>query len=345
MKLEEKIVETLKLGFICDSCLGRICGNLLSGFSNMERGKILRSYMAFLLDSGEKIEVDMSNFFGIKFKNFRIETKKPEKCKICQNFFTEEIETWVKKIVEEVKGIEFETFLIGSIPRDEMLREEEKLFERIGIEFVESIKSEINREIGKKVEKATGKKFSSKNPDLTLIVNLKTGKIKKEIRSLFIYGEYKKFARNIPQSKWLCPKCKGKGCTSCEGTGKLYPTSIQEIIEKPFLKLTKAKKTSFHCSGREDIDARCLDGRPFVIEIIKPIKRKIDLKKVERKINKSKKVKVKLFGFVDKRFVVKIKGEKFDKTYLAEVEFENELDKNRIRDLKKLEGMIISQRT
>lgn len=345
MRLEGKLIESLKSGFICDSCLGRIFGNLLSGFSNKERGRILRTYLAFLLDSGEKIEVDTSNFYGIKFRNVKIATKKPERCKICQNFFLEEIENVARKVVEEIKDIEFETFLIGCIPKDEMLKEEEKLFEKVGIEFVESIKSEINREIGKIVESLTGKKSSQKNPDLTIIINLKTGKIKKEIRSLFVYGEYKKFARNIPQSKWPCPKCKGKGCVFCKGRGKLYPTSIQEIIEKPFLKVTHAKKSAFHSSGREDIDARCLDGRPFVIEIIKPMKRSIDLKKVEKEINKSKKVKVKLFGFVDRSFVVKIKSERYDKTYVAEVDFEKELDREKMKILKKLEGQTISQRT
>ena len=46
--------------------------------------------------------------------------------------------------------------------------------------------------------------------------------------------------------------------------------------EKPILKIAKSEKSSFHGLGREDIDARCLDYRPFVIEIEKPIKRKIN---------------------------------------------------------------------
>ena len=246
MRLEEKIIEILKEDFICDNCLGRFFSELLSGFSNKERGRILRNYLAFLLDSGEKIDVDTSNFYGIKFRNIKLEIREPEKCKICGNFFEKEIDELAKKIVEELKGIEFQTFLIGSIPRDEMLNEEEKLQEKVGIEFSETIKSEINRELGKRVEKLSGKIFSLQNPDITIIVNLKTGKIKKEIRSLYIYGKYKKLVRGIPQSKWVCPSCRGKGCVKCKGTGKLYPTSVQEEIEKPLLKATKAKKSAFH---------------------------------------------------------------------------------------------------
>jgi tRNA pseudouridine synthase 10 len=345
MKLEEKIVEILKENFICDNCLGRFFSELLSGFSNKERGRILRNYLAFLLDSGEKIEVNTSNFYGIKFRNIKLEVKEPEKCKICGNFFEKEIDELARKIVEELKDIEFQTFLIGSIPRDEMLNEEEKLQEKVGIEFSETIKSEINRELGKRVEKLSGKKFSLEKPDVTIIVNLKTGKIRKEIRSLYIYGKYKKLVRGIPQSKWVCPNCGGKGCIKCKGKGKLYPTSVQEEIEKPLLKATKAKKSALHANGREDIDARCLDYRPFVIELIKPLKRKINLKEIEKKINKSKKVKVKLLGFADKGLVVKIKSERSEKTYQAEVEFEKEVDREKLKELKKLEGQAILQKT
>ncbi|MEM5773029.1 MAG: tRNA pseudouridine(54/55) synthase Pus10 [Candidatus Aenigmatarchaeota archaeon] len=345
MKVEEKVIEILKDGFVCDNCLGRFFAELLSGFSNKERGRILRNYIAFLIDSGEKVEVDLSNFYGIKFRNLKLEIKEPKSCKICQNFFDKEIDEVARKIAEELKGIEFETFLIGSVPRDEMQNEEEKIQEKIGIEFSELIKSEINRELGKRLEKLTGKTFSLENPDVTIIVNLKTGKIKKEIRSLFVYGKYKKLVRNIPQSKWVCPKCKGKGCMECKGTGKLYSTSVQEIIEKPLLKATKAKKSAFHASGREDIDARCLDYRPFVIELVKPLKRKINLKGMEKEINKSKKVKVKLLKLVDKNLVVRLKSEKSDKTYLAEVEFEEEIDRKKLKELKKLEGQVILQKT
>ncbi|MEM5766604.1 MAG: tRNA pseudouridine(54/55) synthase Pus10 [Candidatus Aenigmatarchaeota archaeon] len=345
MRTEEKVIEILKEGFVCDNCLGRFFGNLLSGISNKERGRILRNYLAFLIDSGEKVDVDPSNFYGIKFRNIKLELKEKGSCKICQNFFEKEIEETAKRIVEELKEIDFDTFLIGSIPRDEMLNEEEKIQEKIGIEFSELIKSEINRELGKRIENLTGKKFSLKNPDLVIIVNLKTGKIRKDIRNLFVYGKYKKLVRGIPQSKWICSKCKGKGCLRCKGAGKLYPTSIQEIIEKPLLKASKAKKSAFHASGREDIDARCLDWRPFVIELIKPLKRDIRLKEMEKRINKSRKVKVKLLNLVDRSSVVKIKTERFDKTYLVEVDFEKEIDKKKLKELKKLEGQIIFQKT
>jgi tRNA pseudouridine synthase 10 len=345
MRLEEKIVEALKEGFVCDNCIGRLVANLLSGFSNNERGRIFRYYIAFLIDSGEKIDVDMSNFYGIKFRNVKLDIKKPEKCKICKNFFLEEIDKVANEIAKELKGVEFKTFLIGSVPTEDMLKEEEKLYEKIGTDFVEPIKSEINRELGKRIERKTGKLFSQKNPDITILANLKTGKIKKEIRSLYILGKYKKLARGMPQTKWVCSNCRGKGCVKCGGTGKLYSTSVQEIIERPLLKITKAKKSALHAEGREDIDARCLDYRPFVIELKKPLGREFNLRKMEKKINKSKKVKVRLLAFTTKDAILKLKTERIDKSYFAEVEFERPIERKKLKELKKLVKEPILQKT
>jgi tRNA pseudouridine synthase 10 len=343
----EVIIKALENHYLCNWCLGRLIGNLLSGYSNEERGKIIRTYLAFLLDSGKKLNIELSNFYGFEFRNIKIEAKKPSKCYICKTFFKEEIDKLAKKILEKIrkKKIEFNTFLIGSIPRDEMLKAEERIWEITGIEFVERIRTEINRELGKRIEKLTRKKVDFKLPDLTLIVNLNTGSIRLQIRSLFVFGKYQKLRRGIPQSKWICSKCKGKGCIACEGKGKLYPTSVQEIIEKPLVKVTRAKKTKFSGAGREDIDARCLDFRPFVIELVKPLKRRINLKEIQKKINKSKLVKVKGLKFVDKSVVRKIKSERADKTYLAHVKFEKPIDKEKLKKIKEIEKEPILQKT
>ena len=72
MELEQQAIEILKKGYICDNCLGRSWGQLLSGMTNEERGKTIRYYLAFLFDSGEKLDVDLSNFCGIKFRNVKM---------------------------------------------------------------------------------------------------------------------------------------------------------------------------------------------------------------------------------------------------------------------------------
>jgi tRNA pseudouridine synthase 10 len=275
----------------------------------------------------------------------KIKTERPKECKLCKNFFLGKIDDVAKKIVEKLGGIEFNTFQIGSIISDELLKTEEVVWSKTGIEFVEPIKSEINREIGKRIEKLTKKLFELKNPDVLVVVDLNNDRIKVEVRSLYVFGKYQKLVRGIPQAKWICLKCRGKGCTNCKGVGKLYKTSVQEIIEKPLLKAVNGKKSKLSASGREDVDARCLGWRPFVIELVKPMKRKIDLKKIEKQINKSKKVKVKGLRIATKDLILRLKTEKIDKTYLAVAEFEKPVDKSKLKELKKLTKEPILQKT
>jgi tRNA pseudouridine synthase 10 len=344
MKLEEKAIEALKEP-ICNNCLGRIWAGLLSGYSNEERGKIIRNYVAFLLDSGEKIDVYLNNFYGFKFRNIKVTLQKPEKCKICKNFFREKLEEKADEILKKVDEIEFSTFQIGTVPTNEMSNEEEKLVNEIGADFSEPMKTEINREIGKIIEGKTKKIFSAKNPDITIILDLQNDQIRTQIRSLYVFGKYQKLKRGIPQTKWICHNCNGKGCTVCKGTGKLYKTSVQEEIEKSFLKVAGTRKSKFHGAGREDIDARNLDWRPFVIELVKPMKRKIDLRKIQKIANKNKKVKIKSLKIVDKEVVNRIKFAKIDKTYVAVVIFSKDIDKKKLKELKKFKKITIMQQT
>jgi tRNA pseudouridine synthase 10 len=323
-KNREKVKIILE-NLVCNNCLGRQFGMIGHKLSNYERGRAIRELAKEFVDKSRLQE--------------------PDVCNLCNNFFKDGINRVAKNVVNKLRQIEFDTFLVGSIPSDEMSKAEERLWEKIGIENVESIKSEINREVGKKIEKLTKRRFDLKNPDITIIADLKTDKIVIDIRSLYVFGKYQKLVRGIPQAKWVCLRCHGKGCPYCKGEGKLYPTSVQEIIEKPLLKATKSKKSKFSAHGREDIDARCLDYRPFVVELVRPLRRKIDLKKIEKQINKSKKVKVMGLKLTTKDMINRLKFAKIDKTYLATVKFEKNIDRKKLRELKNLTKEPILQKT
>lgn len=341
----DAFVKLLQKYYLCDRCLGRLVAQLLTKTSNKERGKIIRKFFALLYDAGE-IEIKKENLCGVNLRFRKIKIDKKPVCFICNNLL--EDENLVKKaeeIIKKIKEIEFKTFLVGTILPEEIRKREEKIWEEFGAEYAESIKSDINREIGKIISKKLKKKLDRKNPDLTIIIDLKNNQIRKQIKSLYIFGYYQKLVRGIPQATWYCPRCRGKGCTYCKGSGLLYPTSVQMIIEKPLLKITKGKKSRFHASGREDIDARCLAWRPFVIEIVKPLKRKVSLRKIQKEINKSKKVKVKGLKFVEKDVIRLIKNERSKKTYLVDVTFEKEIPKEKLEELKKLENQVIYQKT
>ncbi|MDI6826100.1 MAG: tRNA pseudouridine(54/55) synthase Pus10 [Candidatus Aenigmarchaeota archaeon] len=325
--MKEKVIEMLKESYVCDRCLGRAMAQLLTGMTNEERGKILRYYVAMLIDSGEKIDVENSNFYGIKFHNKKIEIEKPHECSVCSNLF-KELKKKAKSIVKKMKKYGYNTFLVGCKLTPELIEKEQELWDRVGIEWCESIKNEINREIGIEIEKITGKTMNRKSPDVTVMFDLNTDDVELSVRSLYIYGKYQKLVRGIPQTRWR---------------KKIFRTSVQEVIEKPFLKQTKTESTRFHGSGREDINVRCLAWRPFVLELISPTIRNIDLERIKSEINQSKKVKVKDLKIVGKEVVRIIKSADYDKTYRAIVAFEKPVEN--IKRLDELKGTIITQKT
>ena len=76
-----------------------------------------------------------------------------------------------------------------------------------------------------------------KKPEIVVLVNPLEKEVRLQINPLYIAGRYRKLVRGIPQSKWFCANCSGKGCEKCNWTGKMYQESLEEIIEKPFIDL------------------------------------------------------------------------------------------------------------
>jgi len=325
-RLTDFLIQITSKYYLCDHCLGRQIASLLTGFTNEQRGFAIRLFLASLIESGEKIDVNPANFYGINFRFAKVEAKK-EECYLCKGLF-EKLEDRAKRIVKKLKDYEFDTFLVGSNPPNEVMNREVEFWEEYGIEWAESINTEINRELGKAITRITGKKLDRKQPDITIVYDFNKKRINLLIRSIFIFGRYQKFSRKMPQCKWRT---------------RIYKKSVQSVIEKPILKQTKGEKTSFHGEGREDVDVRCLGWRPFVIEVLNPKRRKVDLKKLAEEVNKSKYVKVKDLKIVDRSVVKQLKSAKPDKTYRAIVTFSKPL-KDLYR-LKQLENAVINQQT
>ncbi|MFH1630952.1 MAG: tRNA pseudouridine(54/55) synthase Pus10, partial [Candidatus Aenigmatarchaeota archaeon] len=319
---------------VCDHCLGRQFGQLLSGFTNAERGKALRMMVAMSIDREEKLSekdrsIDLTNFYSPQFRKLKdagenIETK----CLVCGDIF-KRLYPLVGKAVTASKKMEWRTFVVGTRLSNELLGAEEKLWERAGINYCEPIKAELNRELGKTIEKlCKNKEFDPKTHDIAFLFDMDSTKVSVKIFPIFIYGEYQKLVRGIPQTKW---------------PDKRYKTSVEQIIAKPFMTAMKGSGHKLHGCGREDIDARCLAWRPFVIEILEPIIRKIDIKKIVRKI--SKQVKVRNMRLSNIQEVRVIKEARLEKSYKAIVVSDETFTPENVRRILSLGGQIIRQRT
>jgi len=119
---------------------------------------------------------------------------------------------------------------------------------------------------------------------------------------VFVEGRYRKLTRDLPQTVYFCPECKGhprrrKKCERCEGFGKLSRDSVQELVAWVLGKAFGTRKNKFHGSGREDVDVRMLGrGRPFVLEFLNPKEKDVDLAALEAEVNRRNEGRLEIEG-------------------------------------------------
>jgi len=321
IKIADQILSKYSL---CDHCLGRVFAKIGAELTNQEKGKNIRKH----LKKHKKTDID--------------------DCWLCSGLINE-IPHFVDLILNSLEDYEFDTFLVGSKIDEDVLDKEKELLNFAGSEYSESIKTEINRETGKILEKKLGKEVNFENPTIMTVIDTSYDVVNLQISSLFIYGRYKKFRRDIPQTKWLCKICWGRGCKRCNYKGKLYDTSVEELVAKIFLDAAKGTGDSFHGCGREDVDARMLgNGRPFVLEIINPKKRKLDLPIIMEEINSINKdsIGINNIRFSDRNEVNRLKDAGFRKKYRVILKGKSPINNEKLKKaVQSLRGKKINQLT
>ena len=324
--------EIKKYSPFCLSCLGRSVGLVGFGLDNRERG----IEMINIIELSENVNINE----GIICSS--------EECKICDGLIGE-IENFIDLARESISDYSLETFKIGTIVDKEILNLESEFANIFGLNLSESIKSQLNREIGIGVSQKNNLLARLDKPDSTIIIDTRYDTINLEIKSIFVEGKYNKYDRTIPQTYWPCRKCKGKGCKSCNHTGQLYPDSVQSLVANPFMKSTNATENLFHGMGREDIDAAMLgSGRPFVLELRMPKNREIDLNEMTDKINEGNmgRIQVNNLEFVPRKRVAELKNTVCDKSYRVDVSIPEDLTIESLKNgAQKLKEKLVEQRT
>ncbi|MCZ7380259.1 MAG: tRNA pseudouridine(54/55) synthase Pus10, partial [Candidatus Methanoperedens sp.] len=327
--------KILHEGPICDHCLGRQFAKLSTGLGNDQRGKSLRITLA--MQAGAEKDDTLQE---------ELAKSAQSKCWVCNNLFTH-LDSWAEKAVSVLSDYEYDNFLVGTKVTGLLAENEEIIWAQSGTTFAEPLKTELNREVGKRVEKITGKKANLKKPQIVALLDLENDSVDVEINSLYIYGRYRKLVRGIPQTRWPCRECGGKGCERCDNTGKMYQESVDELIKPHLMAAAWSEDTAFHGAGREDIDALMLgDGRPFVVEAKKPHVRKIDLEALGSEINSKAEGKIEVLGlkFVESETVEQLKSMKADKVYRLKIVHGTTEEKLK-SCIDILSGTIIKQKT
>ncbi len=365
MEILQKALAMLEKHALCDHCLGRQFALLGHGVENDERGKSVKLALTLIAHAehssdSEKSTKELKILAANGFSKAALETLEQTKkhvpledlkktCFLCEDSFCK-VDVLVERALSLLEDYEYSDFLVGTELPTTVEEREDEFRAEFDVQHGEDLRNEFGRLIGKRVAESNGKPVDFMRPEIVILANPFEGKVRLQVNPLFVAGRYRKLVRGIPQSKWFCSKCRGKGCKKCNWTGKMYPESVEEIIAKRILEDTGGSKSSFHAAGREDIDARMLgSGRPFVIEIAEPKKRFLNIKKLEKAVNAfgGRKVKVSGLKLADKHSVRQLKkGESTQKEYRVLMEFDNRISSKDIQMLKeKLTNISIDQKT
>lgn len=284
----------------CDHCLGRLGGK--------------KRYEQTIAESGAEIRA------GVVRRDSHLENARTEipLCPFCENLY-EEADLLADIIYDAIQPYEATRLQLGArIPKDQIAAEEE-LRKRLGAGGSDALKSGLVTEIARNLnDRLDGKKLVNDKPQILALIDVLTLTVELDIRAHYLYGRYQKLERGIPQTRWPCRACKGRGCEKCDGTGLQYKKSVQDLIGNPLLGLFEAKEHAFHGMGREDIDVRCMgQGRPFVIEMKEPKTRTVDLDTAMNSINELAEGSINITGLrsSNRSEVVRVKDTPAEKSY------------------------------
>ena len=324
-------------GPVCDACLGRAFADRSHGLTNAERGRSLR-VAAALADDEPYEPTDTTD------------------CWVCEGLCAE-FDAWAERCAAAVEGVEFDTYQVGTRTPPLLAENERLLRESAGLDpdAGEAFKSECNREVGKRIGPRTDTTVDFGRPDVQFTLDIDADEVEVDVHSAFVYGRYRKLERDIPQTEWPCNACDGSGylgstpCEKCEGTGYLYEDSVEELTAPIVRDVMDGTGATFHGAGREDVDARMLGtGRPFVIEVLEPRRRGVDVGRLTGDIDAfaEGRVEVDRLGLATYDLVERVKGLDASKRYRAEVTFDEAIDGDDLAAaLDALDGATIEQYT
>ena len=238
----------LKKYDLCDQCLGRLFSKQLRLSSNKLLGKKLHKNSTF-----------------------------QSKCYVCKNLFCN-LDHFLKLMLDSSSNYTFKTYGIGIMIKPSIVDRDDFLRSQYQLKGIDSVKSDITKELIKLFTKKTHKIMDPFDPEITFTVNLKDESCQLRSKSITIFGRYVKSKRGYSQKQKSCNNCSGKGCRICDFHGISEFESIEGIISKLIFKKFGGTTAKFTWIGGEDKSSLVLgSGRPFFVKIKNPSKRKSKL--------------------------------------------------------------------
>jgi len=293
--------QIIKKYDLCDNCLGRLFSKKLRLSSNKLLGKKLK-------------------------KNL----KSSQKCYICKNLF-EHLDNFLKLMHDASSGYYYSSFSVGAMIKPSIIDRDDYIRSKYKLKGIDSIKTDITKELGKSFSRKTQKNIDHLDPDITFTLNLKDELCQLRSKSVTFSGRYVKTHRGLTQKQKPCENCFGKGCRICNFHGISEFNSIEGLISKFLFDKLGGTTAKFTWIGGEDKSSLVLDsGRPFFVKIQNPHKRNLRLTNTQLDSVKIKNLKI--TNESPKKPV------KFISTICAKISTESEIVPENLKKLKDLKN-------
>jgi tRNA pseudouridine synthase 10 len=236
---------------LCDNCLGRLFTKQMNLSSNKSLGKKLRMSI----------------------------TASSKKCHICKNLL-DNLASYLKLMLDVSNKYDFSSIVVGALIKPSIIDRDDHIRSKYKLRGIDSIKTDITKELGHQFIKKTRKIIEPLNPDLTFTINFTDETCHVRSKPILLYGQYTKSQRGLPQKQKPCANCIGKGCRTCNFHGISEYTSVEGKISEFLFDKLGGTTTKFTWVGGEDKSSLVLgSGRPFYVRIQNPIKRYVRMPK------------------------------------------------------------------
>ena len=291
--------QIIKKYDLCDNCLGRLFSKQLHLSSN----KLL----------GKKLHKNLNS---------------TQKCYICKNLF-DNLNHFLKLMLDLSKSHSFLSFSVGAIIKPSIVDRDDYIRSKYKLKGIDSVKTDISKELRKSFSKKTKKTIDLLDPDLTFTLNLKDESCQLRSKSISLFGRYVKSMRGITQKQKSCENCSGKGCRVCNFHGISEFDSVEGIISKFLFEKIGGSIAKFTWIGGEDKSSLVLGtGRPFFVKIQNPLKRNLKLTPVT--FNSLKISNLKIISESPKKPL------KFNSSIKAKISTKDKIDSKSLKKLKDL---------
>jgi len=282
---------------LCNYCLGRLFSKQLHLSSNKLLGK-------------------------------KLNQNSTEKCYVCKNLF-DNLNHFLKLMLDKSFDYSFKTFNIGVMIKPSIVDRDDFIRSQYKLKGIDSIKTDITKEMGKLYSKNTKKTIDHLDPDITFTINFKEELCELRSKSITLSGRYVKSERGFSQKQKSCDNCFGKGCRICNFHGIVEYDSVEGTISKLLFQKFGGTTAKFTWIGGEDKSSLVLGtGRPFFVKIQNPHKRNVRLSDVSInsiKINHLKSV-----------YESPKKPLKFNSIISVKISTESQIDSKSLKKLKDL---------